>query len=60
MLDTVVKNVRVVRPNTSDVSVLDVGTEDGRFTRVEAQIPAGDAKELIDGQNQSCPTQRLE
>ena len=49
MLDTVIKNVRVVRPNDSDVTTLDIGIADGRFAQIEPEIAASDAKQIVDG-----------
>lgn len=51
LLDCIVKNVRVVRPNTDAVDSLDLGIQDGKFVRIEADIPASDAKTVIDGGN---------
>ena len=48
MLDLLVKNVKVVRPGREPES-LDVGVEGGRFTRIEASIPAEDATTVVDG-----------
>lgn len=48
MLDLLVKNVKVVRPGR-DPESLDVGVEGGRFTRIEASIPAEDATTVVDG-----------
>jgi len=48
-LDLLIKNVRVVRPDHNEVSVLDLGVAGGVFTRVEADIPAEDAAEVVDG-----------
>ena len=51
-LDTVIKNVRVVRPGVTDAEALDIGINDGRISRLDADIPADDANEVVDGQNQ--------
>ncbi len=51
MLDSLIKNVRVVSPNASDVQELDIGIRDGKFVRLEADIDPADAKQVIDGQN---------
>ena len=50
-LQTLVKNVTVVRPDTgaADGDALDLGIVDGRFARVEAGIPAEDADVVVDG-----------
>lgn len=50
-LDTLVKNVTVVRPDAGPDGgeSLDIGITDGRFTRVEAGIPAEEADVVIDG-----------
>jgi len=50
-LDTVIKNVRVVRPGVTDAEALDIGIRDGRISRLGADLPADDAKEVIDGKN---------
>lgn len=50
-LDTVVKNVRVVRPNRTSVDLLDIGIKDGKFARLAPDIQAEEAKEAIDGRN---------
>lgn len=50
MTTTLVKNVTVVRPDGSaDGDRLDIAFADGRFTRVEPDIPAGDADVVVDG-----------
>jgi allantoinase len=51
-LQTLVKNVTVVRPDVpgaEDGEALDLGISDGRFVRVERDIPAGDADVVVDG-----------
>ncbi len=50
-LDTVIKNVRVVRPKKTSVDLLDLGIKDGKFARVAPEIRAEDANEAIDGRN---------
>lgn len=47
-LDLLIKNVRVVRPNRATVDPLDVGVKDGRFARIERQIPADEANVVLD------------
>ena len=51
-LQTLIKNVTVVRPE-ADASPegdrLDIGIADGKVVRLEADIPAEDAEEVIDG-----------
>ena len=49
MLDLVVKNLRVVRPKADGVAAMDVGIRDGRFARIEREIPAQDARQVVDG-----------
>lgn len=49
-LDLLVKNVRVVRPDHSEVAGLDIGVAGGRFTRLAAGIPATEAAVVLDGQ----------
>jgi allantoinase len=51
-LQTLVKNVTVVRPDVpgaEDGEALDLGISDGRFVRVERDIPAEEAEVVIDG-----------
>ncbi|HVD64760.1 MAG TPA: hypothetical protein VNC14_10740, partial [Lapillicoccus sp.] len=50
-LNTLVKNVTVVRPDAGadDGERLDIGIVDGRFTRLEADIPADEADAVVDG-----------
>lgn len=51
-LQTLIKNVTVVRPEADaspDGDRLDIGIADGKVVRLEADIPAEDAEEVIDG-----------
>jgi allantoinase len=50
-LNTLVKNVTVVRPETGadDGEQLDIGITDGRFSRLEADIRADEADVVVDG-----------
>jgi allantoinase len=50
-LDTLVKNVTVVRPDAgaADGERLDLGISDGRFVRVEPEIDAAEAQQVVDG-----------
>jgi len=50
-LDTVIKNVRVVRPNRTSVDLLDIGIKDGKFARLAPDIRGEEANEVIDGRN---------
>jgi allantoinase len=50
-LDKLIKNVRVVRPNQSDVERLDLGIKDGKFAQISPEISADQAKEVFDAQN---------
>jgi allantoinase len=50
-LDSVIKNVRVVRPNRTSVDLLDVGIKDGKFARLAPDIKAEEANEAVDGRN---------
>jgi allantoinase len=50
-LDSVIKNVRVVRPNRTSVDLLDIGIRDGKFARLAPEIRPDDANEVIDGKN---------
>ena len=48
-LDLLVKNVRVVRPEHSEVAELDIGVAGGRFARLAPGIPVSDAATVLDG-----------
>jgi allantoinase len=50
-LDTLIKNVRIVRPGGSGVENHDIGIKNGRFSRIGPDLDASDAKSVIDGQN---------
>ena len=50
-LDTVIKNVRVVRPNRASVDLLDIGIKDGKFARLAPDIKAEEAGQIVDGKN---------
>jgi allantoinase len=50
-LDTIIKNVRVVRPNRTSVDLLDIGIKDGKFARLAPDIKAEEAREVVDGKN---------
>ena len=50
-MDTLIKNVRVVRPGGSGVDNHDIGITDGRFSRIGPDIDAVEANTVIDGQN---------
>lgn len=51
LLDRIIKNVRVVRPNESSVECLDLGIKDGKFTQISPQISPEQGKEVFDAQN---------
>jgi allantoinase len=48
-LDTLIKNVRVVRPNGDGAEDLDLGITNGRFARIEPAIAPSDARQVVDG-----------
>ena len=50
-LDTLIKNVRIVRPGGSGAENLDIGIAAGRFTKIAPDIDAAEAKEVVDGRN---------
>jgi len=50
-LDLVIKNVRVARPKRTAVDLLDIGVNDGKIARLAPDIPAADAREVVDGKN---------
>lgn len=51
LLDRIIKNVRVVRPNQSSVECLDLGIKDGKFSQISPQISPEQGKEVFDAQN---------
>ncbi len=51
-MDLLLKNVRVVRPAGDGAEDIDIGVENGKIVRLEADIPAADAKEVRDGKGQ--------
>lgn len=50
-LDTLIKNVRIVRPDGSGAENLDIGIAGGRFAKIAPDIGAAEAKAVVDGQN---------
>ena len=51
-LDLIIKNVKVVRPGGDGAEDLDIGIQDGRIARLEADIPAEDGNAVHDGNGQ--------
>lgn len=51
MLDLIIKNVRVVRPNKNSVELLDLGIRDGKFIRLAPEIFPEEGKKVYDGKN---------
>lgn len=51
VLDKVIKNVRVVRPNKQSVDLLDLGIRDGKYARIAPEISPDQAKEVFDAKN---------
>jgi allantoinase len=49
MFDTIIKNVRVVRPDTEDMPYLDVGIKNGAFAAIERDLDPTGAQTVIDG-----------
>ena len=50
-LDTLIRNVQVVRPGRSGTENLDLGIAGGQFARIEANIDPAEAAEVIDGKS---------
>ena len=46
--DLVIKNVELVRPGHEGVEAMDLAIKDGKFARVEREIPAVEAREVHD------------
>jgi allantoinase len=51
VLDTIVKNVRVVRPHQDAAEQLDLGIKDGKFVRIAPNISPNESKEVFDAKN---------
>ena len=51
MLDLIIKNIRVVRPNQSSVDLLDLGIRDGKFASLSPTLDLSEAIQVIDGKN---------
>jgi allantoinase len=47
--DLVIKNVQVVRPNTTTIDTMDIGIKDGKFARIAPNIPVEDGTDSYDG-----------
>ena len=47
--DLLVKNVRLVRPNKTSVQKSDVAIKDGKFARIAREIPAEEARKVVEG-----------
>lgn len=47
--DLIIKNVKVVSPNSADVIDADIAVSDGRIARIEAGLDAADAGRVVDG-----------
>ncbi len=48
-LDLLIKNVRLVDHDARDIPATDIGVKDGVFHRIAPDIPASDAREVVDG-----------
>jgi allantoinase len=51
ILDLIIKNVRVVRPQSNTIEVLDVGIKDGKFTEIAANLEPNTARQIFDARN---------
>jgi allantoinase len=51
LLDKVIKNVRVVRPNQHTIEKLDIGIKNGKFAQIAPQISPDQTKEVFDAKN---------
>ncbi|ABU59569.1 MULTISPECIES: dihydroorotase family protein [Roseiflexus] len=49
MFDTIIKKVRVVRPNSNETPLLDIGIKDGMFAAVERYLDPAEAYTVVDG-----------
>jgi len=50
--DLLIKNVRIVRPNTDSVESGDIGVKDGKIVLTAAELPTEAAAEVYDGSGQ--------
>ncbi|RUR73384.1 dihydroorotase family protein [Chlorogloeopsis fritschii PCC 9212] len=51
LLDKVIKNVRVVRPNQHTIEKVDIGIKNGKFAQIAPQISPDQTKEVFDAKN---------
>ncbi|MBD2664983.1 D-hydantoinase [Richelia sinica FACHB-800] len=51
LLDKIIKNVRVVRPHTHTVELLDIGIKDEKFAQITPYINPDQGKEVFDAKN---------
>jgi allantoinase len=51
LLDTVIKNVRVVRPHHDGVELLDLGIKDGKYVQIAPHISPDSSENVFDGKN---------
>ncbi|MDJ0570356.1 MAG: amidohydrolase family protein [Pleurocapsa sp. MO_192.B19] len=51
VLDKIIKNVRVVRPNHQSIETVDLGIKNGKFSQIAPEINSNRAQEVFDGQN---------
>lgn len=49
--DTIIKNVRLVRPNVSTVDQVDIGIKGGKIVKVDPYLHPHEAKTIVDGKN---------
>jgi allantoinase len=49
--DLVIKNIRLVRPKTSEILALDIGVNDGKISALAPDLNTEDAGEIFDGKN---------
>ena len=50
--DLIIKNVKLVRPNQTDVVDADIAVSGGKIAKIETAIPAEDAQEVHDAKGQ--------
>lgn len=51
VLDKIIKNVRVVRPNQQSIETLDLGIKDGKFAQIAPEIDSNRSIEVFDAQD---------
>lgn len=49
MYDKLIKNIRLVRPNSNEITTSDIAIKNGKFAKIAVNISENEANEVIDG-----------